>query len=63
MAARKLLSDLGRAAEAFETELEGGIDSEALDRFPGAVNDWAYAHAEEIEMAQVELGRGLESGR
>jgi hypothetical protein len=62
-AAKTLLSDLRRAAGAQETELEGGIDSEALDRFPGAVNDWAYAHAAEIEMAQVELGRGLETGR
>jgi hypothetical protein len=62
-AAKTLLSFLYAAGEAYETELEGGIDSEALDRFPGAVNDWAYAHAEEIEMAQVELSRGLESGR
>jgi hypothetical protein len=62
-AAKTLLSDLLRAGEAYETELEGGIDSERLDRWPMPVNEWAYVHAEEIEMAQVELGRGLESGR
>jgi hypothetical protein len=27
------------------------------------VNEWAYVNAEEIEMAQVELSRGLEPGR
>jgi hypothetical protein len=59
-AAKTLLSDLLRAGEAFETELEGGIDSENLDRFDQRVNEWAYQHAEDIEMAQVELIRGLE---
>jgi hypothetical protein len=59
-AAKTLLSNLQRAAEAWETELEGGIDSEALDRWPEHVCDWAYENAEAIEMAQVELIRGLE---
>jgi hypothetical protein len=59
-AAKTLLSDLLRAGEAYETELEGNIDSENLDLFDDRVNDWAYAHAEEIEMAQVELIRGVE---
>jgi hypothetical protein len=59
-AAKTLLSFLMAAGEAYETELEGGIDSENLDRFDQRVNDWAYQHAEDIEMAQVELGRGFE---
>jgi hypothetical protein len=61
-AAKTLLSDLLRAGEAYETELEGNIDSENLDLFgeDDGVNEWAYAHAEEIEMAHVELIRGLE---
>jgi hypothetical protein len=48
------------AGEAYETELGAGIDSENLDLFDMPVNEWAYVHAEEIEMAQVELIRGLE---
>jgi hypothetical protein len=48
------------ANEAYLTELEGNIDSENLDLFPMSVNEWAYVHAEDIEMAQVELIRGLE---
>jgi hypothetical protein len=59
-AAKLLLSDLQRAGEAVETEIEGGIDTEALDRFPMSVDEWAYQNAEYIEMAQVELIRGLE---
>jgi hypothetical protein len=59
-AAKLLLSDLQRAGEAFETELEGGIDSENLDLFPQSVNSWAYDNAGAIEVAQVELIRGLE---
>ena len=59
-AAKTLLSQLYAAGEAYETELEGGIDSDALDRFPMILNEWAYVKAEEIEMAQVELIRGLE---
>jgi hypothetical protein len=59
-AAKTLLSELYAAGEAYETELEGGIDSDALDRFPMILNEWAYVKAEEIEMAQVELIRGLE---
>jgi hypothetical protein len=59
-AAKTLLSDLLRAGEAYETELEGGIDSENLDLFDQRVNEWAYVHAEDIEMAQVELVRGFE---
>jgi hypothetical protein len=46
------------AGEAYETELEGNIDSENLDLFDDRVHNWAYVHAEEIEMAQVELIRG-----
>jgi hypothetical protein len=59
-AAKTLLSDLLRAGEAYETELEGNIDSETLDLFGDRVNEWAYGRAEEIELAQVELIRGLE---
>jgi hypothetical protein len=59
-AAKTLLSDLQRAGEAYETELEGGIDSEALDLFTDRVNEWAYLHADNIEMAQVERGRAFE---
>jgi hypothetical protein len=59
-AAKKLLGDLLRAGEAFETELEGNIDSENLDLFDDRVNEWAYVRAEDLEMAQVELIRGLE---
>jgi hypothetical protein len=59
-AAKTLLSHLYAAGEAYETELEGNIDSENLDLFDMPVNEWAYVHAEEIEMAQVELIRGLE---
>ena len=59
-AAKTLLSDLQRSGEAYETELEGGIDSEALDLFTDRVNEWAYANAEQIELAQVGLIRGLE---
>jgi hypothetical protein len=59
-AAKTLLSLLYAAGEEFETELEGGIDSENLDRFDDRVNEWAYVHAEDIERAQVELIRGLE---
>jgi hypothetical protein len=59
-AAETLLSFLSAAGEAYVTELEGGIDSENLDLFPGKVNEWAYVNAEEIEMAQVELTGGLE---
>lgn len=61
-AAKTLLSFLMAAGEAYETELEGNIDSENLDLFghDDRVNEWAYVHAEEIEMAQVELIRGLE---
>jgi hypothetical protein len=59
-AAKTLLSVLYAAGEAYETELGGGIDSENLDLFDMPVNEWAYVHAEEIEMAQVELIRGLE---
>jgi hypothetical protein len=61
-AAKTLLSFLMAAGEAYETELEGNIDSENLDLFgdDDRVNEWAYVHAEDIEMAQVELIRGLE---
>jgi hypothetical protein len=60
-AAKTLLSVLSAAGEAYETELEGGIDSENLDIFDDdRVNEWAYVHAEGIEMAQVELIRGVE---
>jgi hypothetical protein len=61
-AAKTLLSLLYAAGEAYETELEGNIDSENLDLFgdDNRVNEWAYVHAEDIEMAQVELIRGLE---
>jgi hypothetical protein len=62
-AAKTLLSFLYAANEAYLTELEGNIDSENLDLFPMPVNEWAYVNAEEIEMAQAELGRGLEAGR
>jgi hypothetical protein len=63
-AAKTLLSFLYAAGEAYETEVEGNIDSENLDLFPHPqVTEWAYVHAEEIEMAQVELIRGLETGR
>jgi hypothetical protein len=61
-AAETLLSFLSAAGEAYETELEGRIDSENLDLFPTPVNEWAYVNAGEIEMAQVELSRGLEAG-
>jgi hypothetical protein len=59
-AAKTLLSDLMAAGEAFETELEGGIDTERLDGFPQSINEWAYLNAEYIELAQVGLIRGLE---
>jgi hypothetical protein len=59
-AAKTLLSFLYAANEAYLTELEGNIDSENLELFPMSVNEWAYVHAEDIEMAQVELIRGLE---
>ena len=59
-AAKTLLSFLYAAGEAYETELEGNIDSENLDLFPMPVNEWAYVHAEEIEMAQVGLIKGIE---
>jgi hypothetical protein len=60
-AAKTLLSDLQRAGEAYETELEWGIDSENADLFGDSkINEWAYLHAEDIEMAQVELIRGLD---
>ena len=59
-AAKTLLSDLYAACEAFETELEGGIDSERLDRWLMPVNEWAYDRAEQIELAKVELVRGVE---
>lgn len=59
-AAKTLLSFLYAANEAYLTELEGNIDSENLDLFPMPVNEWAYVHAEDIEMAQVGLIRGLE---
>jgi hypothetical protein len=61
-AAKTLLSFLFAAGEAYETELEGNIDSENLDLFPMPVNEWAYLNAEAIEVAQVELIRGLEPG-
>jgi hypothetical protein len=54
------LSDLERAGEAFATELDGGIDTEHLDRWPMPVNEWAYLNAEFIEMAQVGLIGGLD---
>jgi hypothetical protein len=59
---KSLLSFLMAAGEAYETELEGNIDSENLDLFgdDDRVNEWAYVHAEELEMAHVELIRGLE---
>ena len=57
------MSFLGAAGEAYETELEGNIDSENLDLFDDRVNEWAYVHAEEIELAQVGLIRGLETDR
>jgi hypothetical protein len=59
-AAKTLLSHLYAAGEAYETELEGGIDSENLDLFDMKTNEWAYLNMEHIEMAQVELIRGLE---
>jgi hypothetical protein len=59
-AAKTLLSQLYSAGEAYETELEGGIDSENLDLFDDRVNEWAYVHSEDIEMAQVEMVRGFE---
>jgi hypothetical protein len=59
-AAKTLLSFLYAAGEAYETELEGGIDSENLDLFDMKTNEWAYLNMEHIEMAQVELIRGLE---
>jgi hypothetical protein len=62
-AAKTLLSHLYAAGEAYETELEGGIDSENLDLFDMKTNEWAYLNMEHIEMAQVELGRGMEAGR
>jgi hypothetical protein len=41
--------------------LEWGIDSENADLFGDSkINEWAYLHAEDIEMAQVELIRGLD---
>jgi hypothetical protein len=60
-AAKTLLSQLYAAGEAYETELEGGIDTERLDRFDDdRVNEWAYLNMEHIEVAQVELIRGFE---
>jgi hypothetical protein len=58
--AKTLLSHLYAAGEAYETELEGGIDSENLDLFDMKTNEWAYLSMEHIEVAQVELGRGFE---
>ena len=54
------MSFLYAAGEAYETELEGNINSGNLDLFPMPVNEWAYLQAEEIEVAQVELISGLE---
>jgi hypothetical protein len=54
-AAKTLLSSLYAAGEAYETELEGGIDTENLDQFDMKTNEWAY-----LNMEQVELIRGLE---
>lgn len=39
---------------------QGGVDSENLDLFDMKTNEWAYLNMEHIEMAQVELIRGLE---
>jgi hypothetical protein len=58
-AAKTLLSSMYAAGEAYVNEIEGRIDSENLDLFPMPVNEWAYLNLEDIEVAQVELIRGL----
>jgi hypothetical protein len=55
LAAKTLLSDLRASSEAWTA----GHAIEA-DRFPEDVNVWAANRSEEIEMAHVELGRGME---
>jgi len=57
-AAKTLLTELRASSEAWTA----GHAIEA-DRFPEDVNVWAANRREEIEMAHVELGRGLEAGR
>jgi hypothetical protein len=54
-AARMLLGELEASAEAFEE----GHAIEA-DAFPEEVNYWAHQQADEITLAAVELGGGLE---
>jgi hypothetical protein len=58
LAAKTLLSDLRASSEAWTA----GHAIEA-DRFPEDVNVWAANRREELEMAHVELGGGLEAGR
>jgi hypothetical protein len=57
-AAKTLLSDLQASSEAWTA----GHAIEA-DRFPEDINVWAANRREELEMAHVELGGGLEAGR
>jgi hypothetical protein len=58
LAAKTLVSDLRESGEAWTA----GHAIEA-DRFPESVNVWAANRHEELEMAHVQLGRGLEAGR
>jgi hypothetical protein len=54
-AARTLLGELQAASEAYFA----GHAIEA-DMFPELVNAWAYEYSDQIEIAQIQLARGLE---
>jgi hypothetical protein len=58
LAAKTLLSDLRASSEAWTA----GHAIEA-ERFPEDVNVWAANNAKSIEMAHIEVGRGMEAGR
>jgi hypothetical protein len=57
-AAKALLSFLGATSDAFLVghELEANV-------FPEEVNFWAHQMTDEITIAQIGLGEGLETGR
>jgi hypothetical protein len=58
LAARTLLTELRDSADAWQQ----GHAIE-VERFPEDVNVWAANRMQELEMAHVELGRGMEAGR
>jgi hypothetical protein len=57
-AARSLLAFLGASSEAFLV----GHELEA-DAFPEDVNFWSHQMSDQILVAQIDLGGGLETGR